>query len=459
MQFAGQRTDLELKPIGNPYNFLIRMTDDVLPDPDAVLITGITPQKTRAEGISEAEFLKIFHSEIALMGTIFTGFNTIRFDDEFMRYMHYRNYYDPYEWQWQESRSKWDLLDVARMTRALRPEGIEWPFDSKGNPANRLELLTSVNKLNHDSAHDALSDVRATIEVAKLIYGKQPDLFNFLLKMRKKENIINLVSQGEPFVYTSGKYDSEFEKTTVGAMVCVHPGQQGGALVFDLRYDPNEFTNLSPSVLVEAWRKRKDDPGSRLPVKTLKYNRCPAIAPLGVLDKDSQKRLQLDPSVYMENFKKLEAIKQDFCKQLKEALEIMDTKQQSKLLEDEGEVDHRLYDGFFDSKDKIVMRVVRAASPEELSSHQDSFHDSRLNALLPLYKARNFPKAMDEKDRQTWELFRERKLLGGGTESRMARYFARIGELESRDGLSNENRYLLQELQLYAQSIMPGDMA
>src|SRR3990167_3378201 len=159
VQFAGQRTDMNLKPVGKPHNFYIRLSEDILPDPDAVLITGITPQKTHAEGMTEAEFLKIFSSEVAIADTIFAGFNTIRFDDEFMRFMQYRNFYDPYEWQWQDGRSRWDLLDLVRMTRAIRPEGIKWPFDSDGNPANRLELLASINKLDHANAHDALSDV------------------------------------------------------------------------------------------------------------------------------------------------------------------------------------------------------------------------------------------------------------------------------------------------------------
>jgi exodeoxyribonuclease-1 len=173
MQFAGQRTDLELKPVGEPVNELIKMTDDCLPDVDAVLITGITPQQTIAEGLTEAEFLRIFENEVATPGTIFVGFNTVRFDDEFMRCLHYRNFYDPYEWQWREDRSRWDILDVVRMTRALRPDGIQWPFNLDGKASNRLELLTGLNKLEHEHAHDALSDVEATIAVARLLRNKQ----------------------------------------------------------------------------------------------------------------------------------------------------------------------------------------------------------------------------------------------------------------------------------------------
>jgi exodeoxyribonuclease I len=227
MQFAGQRTDLELRPIGEPVNILVKITDDILPDPDAVLVTGITPQMTLADGVTEAEFLKIFAEQVATPNTIIMGYNSVRFDDEFMRCLHYRNFYDPYEWQWQDGRSRWDLLDVVRMTRALRPEGIKWPFDLAGKPTNRLELITGLNKLNHAHAHDALSDVTATIEVARLIRNKHPKLFDYLLSMRDKKKVAELVDGGESFVYTSGKYSSDYEKTTVAVKVCDHPQNRG----------------------------------------------------------------------------------------------------------------------------------------------------------------------------------------------------------------------------------------
>jgi exodeoxyribonuclease I len=186
MQFAGQRTDENLNPIGEPHDILIRLTEDILPDPDAILLTGITPQKTLDEGITEAEFCKLFVSEIATPDTCFVGYNNVRFDDEFMRFLLYRNFYDPYSWQWKDGRSRWDLLDVVRMTRALRPGDIKWPYDEKGVCTNRLELLTKENNLLHDAAHDALSDVRATIAVADMVKSAQPKLFNYLYSIRNK---------------------------------------------------------------------------------------------------------------------------------------------------------------------------------------------------------------------------------------------------------------------------------
>jgi len=169
MQFAGQRTDMDLNPVGTPVNILVRLGEDILPDPDAVLLTGITPQSTLQDGVTEVEFLKLFYKEVATRDTIFVGYNTIRFDDEFMRFTNYRNFYDAYEWQWQDGRSRWDLLDVVRMTRALRPEGIKWPMTEDGKPTNRLELITKLNGVSHEHAHDALADVIASIEVARMM--------------------------------------------------------------------------------------------------------------------------------------------------------------------------------------------------------------------------------------------------------------------------------------------------
>ena len=453
MQFAGQRTDMELRPIGEPVNLLVKMTNDSLPDVDAVLVTSITPQQTIMDGVTEMEFLRIFEAEVSVPGTIFLGYNTVRFDDEFMRCLHYRNFYDPYEWQWQDGRSRWDLLDMVRMTRALRPEGIAWPFDATGKPTNRLELLTSLNKLSHEHAHDALSDVEATIAVARLIRNKQTKLFDYLLSMRDKRKVAELVQKGAPFVYTSGQYASEFEKTTIAMHLCDHPKRQG-SLVFDLRHDPAPWLAMTPEQLVDAWRWKKDRTDPRLPVKLLQYNHCPAVAPTGVLDAASKQRLGLDMAVIAAHETTLRAAP-DFVDKLCKAVDIMDTQQQTTFLSSDKDVDACLYDGFFGAGDKQAMRVVRAARPEEFSDLGLTFQDHRLEALLPLYKARNFPNSLTDEERQAWEQFRVQKLLGGGTHSQLALYFARLQDVLAKGGLTGHQEYLIEELRLYAESIAP----
>lgn len=453
MQFAGVRTDLNLKPIGEPENILIKLTPDILPDPDAILITGITPQQTLAEGITEAEFLQHFTENVATPGTVFLGFNTVRFDDEFMRCLHYRNFYDAYEWQWQDGKSRWDLLDVVRMTRALRPEGIKWPFDVNGKPTNRLELLTGLNGLSHEHAHDALSDVYATIEVARMIRNKQPKLFDYLFSMRDKRKVAELADTDQAFVYTSGQYSSDYEKTAVVVKVCDHPKKQG-SLVFDLRMDPVQYKDFTPEQLAEAWKWKKDSTEPRLPVKTVQYNKCPAVAPLGVLDDASRERLQIDMQVIQKNLKALRGMP-DFAEKLCKAADILDAGFQTTLLTDDRHVDSQLYDGFFGPQDKQGMRVVRAADPAELGSLGLHFKDKRLEALLPLYKARNHPKYLNDEERQAWDEFCKKQLLGGGQKSRMGWFMGRLQYIANQGNLTSHQEYILEELKLYAESVMP----
>lgn len=458
MQFAGQRTDLDLKPIGEPYNILIKLTEDVLPDPDAVLITGITPQKTLEEGITEAEFCKLFAEEIVQPGTCFLGYNSVRFDDEFMRFLLYRNYYDPYAWQWKNNCSRWDLLDVVRMTRALRPEGISWPYDEKGVCTNRLELVTAANNLLHEAAHDALSDVKATIAVADMIKSKQPKLFNYLFTMRLKKEVSKLVLSGQPFVYSSGRYPSEFEKTTVAINLGMNPSSQG-ALVYDLRHDPTPFIAMNTEQLVEAWRYTKDREAIRLPVKGLQFNRCPAVAPLGVLDADSKARLKLDMKL-IEKHRAILKSGTGFYDKVAETAELMNIERDKRSAlqfnpkSAARSPDEQLYDKFIPDSDRAASEKLHKAKADELSHFTNRFTDERLKNMLPLYKARNYPGHLTDEERTAWEDHRQRALLEGGTGSRFAQFGARLEEL-NQTAADDNKQYLLEELRLYAESIMP----
>ena len=452
MQFAGMRTDMDLNPVGEPVNVLVRLSEDILPDPEAILLTGITPQQTLQDGVTEAEFLRLFHEQIATPGTIFVGYNTVRFDDEFMRFLHYRNFYDAYEWQWQDGKSRWDLLDVVRMTRALRPDGIEWPVTDDGKPTNRLELITKLNGLDHEHAHDALNDVLASIAVAKLIRTKQPKLFEYLLNLRGKNDVKKFLQANPVLIYSSGKYDSVTEKTAVVRVL--HVDDTKGALVYDLRHDPSEFIRMSAEELVERWRYTRDaDALPRLPVKTMKFNRCPALSPVGLLSDDGiQKRLKVTPDVINANKAKLAAAP-DFVANVVRARNLLDDERGEEWSKESPDADSALYDGgFFDDNDKRLMSVVRAAKPDELTGL--NFHDQRLNDLLPRYKARNFAASLTDEERADWERYRHQALLHGGTESRLATFMHSLAALAVTE-MGSEKRYLLEELQLYAESVMP----
>lgn len=450
MQFAGQRTDEEFNPIGEPYNMLIKLSDDTLPSPEASLVTKITPQMTQVDGYSEAEFCRILIEEIFTPDTTVVGFNNIRFDDEFIRYIFWRNFYDPYEWCWRDGRSRWDLLDVVRMTRALRPEGIAWPVTAEGVAVNKLERLTSENGISHENAHDALADVEALISVTKLIRDAQPQLFRYLLEQRDKKHVQQLINLEDkhPAVYTSGRYDNEFNKTTV--VFPLAPAPNRNVLVYDLRYDPTLLFDRSVdelrASLFASWDERQQEGFVRVPVKVLQYNRCPAVAPVGVLEaQDGWEKISLTKED-VESHRRLLLSRPDFAEKLRTIFE-----NRSDFERDTHDAEAALYDGFItDPKDVVRMEAVRQSSADALADLQPEFSDTRLIELLPRYKARSFPNSLTKDEQTEWETWRA---------SRLKRQLPPFMDALKKYALSTEAsaQFVLQELQLWAENILPID--
>lgn len=449
MQFAGQRTTLDLEPVGDPYNILVKLNDDTLPSPDALMVTGITPQSTQADGYTEAEFAQLLLDEIFTEGTITVGFNNVRFDDEFIRALFWRTFRDPYEWAWRDGRSRWDMLDVVRMTRALRPQGIEWPVVD-GKATNRLELLTKINGIDHFKAHDALSDVEALIAVTKLIKEKQPQIYEHLLSYRDKKKVAELVNLEDkrPFVYVSGRYDADYHKATVAFPLT--SGRNANVVVYDLRYDPTPFLQMSPGELAKklfaTWEERQAEGFQKLPVKELQYNRTPAVAPLGVLEKEGGwERLQIDART-VEKHKSALLSTPAFAENVRSVFE--GRPEFAKQTDPEA----RLYDGFLPDLDRVRVEAVRNADERTLADFHPEFTDERLSDLLLHYKARNYPRSLAEDEVARWESWRSQRIS-----QQLPGFTKRLHALAAQD-LDDSKQFILQEMQLWAESIVEIDV-
>lgn len=449
MQFAGIRTDIDLNVIGEPINMLVKLNDDTLPSPEALLVTGITPQQTINDGYGEVEFARILTKDIYTPDTTIIGFNNIRFDDKFISYLFWRNFYDPYEWSWKDGRSRWDLLDVVRMTRALRPEGIEWPVDEKGEPTNRLEMISEANKIGHFKAHDALSDVQALIEVAKLIREKQPQLYDYLLKIRNKKDVKKLVNLDDKqlFVYVSGRFDAAFNKATVAFPLTA--GKNGNVIIYDLRYDPTPFINLNQKQLATklyaSWQDRQADDFVKIPVKELKYNHAPAVAPMGVLvQSDGWKKIGLDEAT-INKHKTILLSEPAFAENIRTVFENREDYKKSP------DPEAQMYEGFVPDIDKLRTEAVRNASEAELADFHPNFTDERLDPLLLHYKARNFPKSLAEDEVVEWEKWRVARITAN-----LPAFAESLQKLST--STTDENKlFILQELHLWAENILPTD--
>ena len=414
-QFAAVRTDAELNEIGEPIMLYCQPALDVLPDPESCLITGITPQECAAKGVPEHEFAARIQAALAEPGTIGVGYNSIRFDDEVTRFMLWRNLRDPYAREWQNDCGRWDLLDVVRAAHALRPEGIEWPVGEDGLTSFKLERLTAANGLTHEAAHDALSDVRATIALARLLRQTHQRLFDFCLSLRKKERVAQelglptTLSDARPFLHVSGMFGAARGCLALMAPLAMHPTNKNELLAWDLAADPAELADLTP----EAVRERLFTPSgqlpegvTRLPIKGVHLNKTPiVVSNLKTLRPELAKRWGIDLDVAQMHFDKLRALPdlsalwpQVYTRPA--AVEAID-------------VDEDLYGGFVGNADRRRLEQLLRLSPAELALARTGFDDERLHELLFRYRARNFIDTLDETERARWEQHRAARLLAG----------------------------------------------
>ncbi len=413
-QFAAIRTDADLHEIGEPLMLYCRPANDFLPDPQSCLITGITPQLCLERGLPEYQFAAQIEQALSQPGTIGVGYNTIRFDDEITRFMFWRNLIDPYAREWQNECGRWDLLDVVRTAYALRPQGIQWPTKPEGGASFKLTDLTAANGLAHESAHDALSDVRATIALARLIKQAQPRLFEFCLGLRKKDKVAAELGlpttpmYAKPFLHISGMFAAERGCLALMWPLAMHPVNKNELIAWDLAQDPRPLAMLNADEIRLRMFTRSDDLPegvTRLPVKTIHLNKSPmVVGNLKTLTPEMAQRwglqmdVQLQHAALAQGLPDMSAIWPEVFKQPKEG---------------PVDVDEDLYGGFVGNADRRRLNELRVATPQQLAKARQAFDDARLAELVFRYRARNFPESLTLEESARWEAHRAARLFEG----------------------------------------------
>lgn len=448
LQVAGIRTDEDLNEIGAPLNIYCQPSDDILPHPMACLITGITPQRLAEQGLPEAEFMTRLHTELIAPGTCGSGYNSLRFDDEVTRYSLYRNFFEPYGREWQGGNSRWDLIDLVRTAYALRPEGFIWP-EEDGRVSLKLERLSAANNIEHGQAHDALSDVRATIALARLVRDKQPKLYDFLYRQRSKARVLEQVKLLQPLLHVSGRYSAARHYISVILPLAWHPKNRNALIVCDLQLDPQVLLQLdAPALRERLYTRREQLTEGQLPVplKLLHVNRCPVLAPLSVLRDSDKQRLQLDLPMCQQR-----------ASLLRDSPQLWQSKLQTIYAEEDfapqQDPEQQLYAGFFGERDRRLCEQVRKAEPEELARPVWPFDDARLPELLFRYRARNFPDTLTSVEFERWQLFCRQRLtdVQYGAPNTLADFTHALQAQWS--AASPAQQVLLSDWQAYAQAV------
>lgn len=410
-QFAAIRTDADLNPVGEAIDITCLPVPDRLPHPAACLVTGITPQDLLAGGLPEPAFAAQVHAAMAEPGTCSLGYNTIRFDDAFTRHLLWRNFHDPYAREWRDGNSRFDLIDLARLCHALRPGGIEWPLRDDGRPSFRLEHLARANRLDQARAHDALSDVEATLGLARLLRDRQPRLWRFALGLRDKQRVRELLDwrQGTPVLHASEKYGAERGCTALVLPIAPSADSEHGVHVVDLMADPAPLIDVD----LDELRDRLYTPRADLPegverpaVKTVYGNRCPMLAPVSVLAGVDLARIGLDPDRCERHRQRLLA-----APGIREKLAALMTRAADAAPPVDAELS--LYRGGFPSRaERARLDAVRGAPPAGLAALAGGFEQDRHRELLWRLRGRHFPQTLTAAERGRWREFMAARLRG-----------------------------------------------
>jgi exodeoxyribonuclease-1 len=301
-------------------------------------------------------------------------------------------------------------MDTVRCAYALRPKGLEWPRHDEGKPSFRLEHLTAANGVEHASAHDALSDVRATVALARRVKAAQPRLWDFCLKLRHKSAVQAELVMGRPVLHISGRYPAERGCLAIVWPFATHPRHKNEVIVWDLAHDPAELMALDAATIRQRLFTRTEDLPeglTRLPIKTLHLNKSPVvIRQLDTLSDAQAECWGVDKALAQRHAETAARLTGPMAG-VWEAVYAAPPAASS-------DVDEDLYGGFVGDADRAWLERLRGMAPLELARQRPAFRDGRLEELLFRFRARNFPETLSEDEQGRWQLHCRTRLQEGG---------------------------------------------
>lgn len=377
LQFAAVRTDVNLKEIER-YSFYVKLRPDVIPSPLASVTHRISIEKT-LDGLNEYEAVQKIHKIFNTPGTVSIGYNTMGFDDEFLRFSFYRNLFEPYTHQFSNNCIRMDLFPLTIMYSIYKKDVIKWPVIN-GRNSLKLENLNSENNLAKGQAHDASVDVDITIELARKLMVEK-EMWDYLLKFFDKDEDIKRIN-GMPEVFqseagihrlgiiSSGSFGYTFNFQAPALLI-------GNSIAYKnqylwLRLDLPELREATKENLDEfcyILRKKPGEPGFLLPPKD-RFLKHIGSERKSEMDKNL-KWLQSNPEI----FKEIVGYYRNFRYE-----KIPDL-----------DVDSALYqNGFMDNSERKLCNSFHSLTPEEKSGSIGNFKTKENRELARRIMLRNY---------------------------------------------------------------------
>jgi exodeoxyribonuclease-1 len=440
LQFAAIRTDLNLQEIER-YEINVKLNPDIIPSPYA-LITHHIGLKENAESFSEFSAIKQIHQYFNHPGTISLGYNTLGFDDEFLRFSFYRNLLPPYTHQFANNCSRMDLYPMTLMYFLFKPHVLNWPTH-EGKTTLKLEYLNSANQLTEGRAHNAMVDVEATLELARRLFKEREmwdyvkDYFN---KKIDQERLQPLQNNTIALMVDGRLRDHAY----LAPVLYVGQHRHYKNQLLWLQLDSPELTKITKNNITETTRvtnKKCGEPYFILPLKdrftTQLHPKRRALA------EHNKKWLETNP----ESLKLITDYYTDY----------------QYPTYPNTDVEASLYlNGFYSAEEESFCRLFHKVPPKEKARLTEELHFPKLKTLALRILGRHFSDAMSHSQQEQFSAYL-RAVNPVNDEDAIIDFQGRkrttptsalqdITDIKTQKLLSNEQMALLSELEQYLES-------
>ncbi|MBV2150907.1 hypothetical protein KRZ98_22165 [Sphingobium sp. AS12] len=361
LQFAAIRTDDDLNELDS-FEIRCRLMPHIVPSPGALCVTRMSiEQITNPVLPSHYEMICEIRAKMAAWSpSIFTGWNTLGFDEHLLRQALYQSLHSPYLTN-TGGNSRIDILKIAQAASVLVPNAIIVPIGDKGKPTFKLDRLAPANGFDHSNAHDALADVEATIHVCRIIRDKAPGLWADAVRLSEKASAAAFLDAEPCFILTESFYNLpyQFALTKIGH----EPDNAGTVLALNLAIDIDQLRAMSDEALAARLAR------SPKPVRRIRTNATPTLQSLSEYGRFDG----VAAGDLLERAYRIQA-DTEFCARLIR-LSAKPKWPASEFVEEQ------IYSGFVGRADEGRMAAFHRAAWEDRPAIVDGFGDVRLVAL------------------------------------------------------------------------------
>ena len=430
-QFAAVVTDADFNEMES-INVRCRRQPHIVPSFGALMTTCIDPFTLDTANMSNYDLACLLTDKFADWSpATFIGYNTIRFDEPFLRHLFYKNLQPIYQTQI-GGNGRLDCMKLVDAVLKIDPAILKHELSPKGFPIRKLESLASLNGFDEHDAHDALGDVRATIFIAKLIKSRRPDIWQNYLTNRSKHLAEDLLYANKfcEVMVTSASMK-------LASIICSTEDNQG-VICFDHIFAANTLPSEDNSWLT-SFELKKPSPFFRLKLNSAAY--IQAINANTAMFKYSNCDLN-STSARMDSFSKQQML----------LSELIQAEKNSRTEYPEGEhLEQKIYDGFFSGDDRKLCEAFHTAAPEDKLTLVGELSDSRLRRLAMRLIAENWPSLLPLDKLAAFDKWKTERLHDNGTGGDISSELSRAIDANSKGPNTNEN--LIQNCVRYYKEI------